>query len=580
MMKLRPHQDKGAEEIRAAFREFRRVLFVGPTAFGKTNLFSYIAMLAAAKGNRIVIIAHRQELILQISETLSKWGVDHGVINPQFTPAYFKPVQVASVQTLMSRFEKLPERHRIFNLAIQDECHHLVATNTFGKVYEKLGKPRLLGVTATPERADGKGLGEAAGGLFQAMIEVIGPRELIDQGYLSNYRVYAPPSMIDLSLVKTKMGDYDKQAIAEQVDRPQVVGDAVAHYSRICPGVPAIAFGVSIDHCEHIAAAFRVAGFNFQVIDGTMSAEERKRLIKGLGVTIQGLVSADLISEGTDIPGVTAAIFLRPTKSLGLYIQQAGRALRTVFADGYDLSTTEGRLAAIANGPKPTAYIIDHVGNTLRHGFVDMDREWSLEGRVKKKGKKKDADDAKIELLQCPKCFRVMDPMPVCGGCGYVFPARQGGRELEHIDGDLQEITPEIRAAMQEKDRQRQRSAQAAAKSVEDMMEQLGYNQKRAEAIVKAREEKSAIRTALIFDLQAWQRKTGQAPFQTFGVYLSDLKAFKPKALKELRERFDKHAAQHEGRQASIIDQPGDDKDFGDYLRDALAPNPGSNAAF
>lgn len=580
-MKLRPHQDKGAALIRIGFRDYTRVLFVGPTAFGKTNLFSYIAMMAAMKGNRIVIIAHRQELIHQISETLTKWGVDHGIINPQFTPAYFKPVQVASVQTLMSRFEKIPERFRGFNLVIQDECHHLVATNTFGKVYEKLGSPRLLGVTATPERADGKGLGEAAGGVFQTMVEVIGVRELIDEGYLSDYRVYAPPSMIDLSGVKTKMGDYDKQAIAEQVDKPQVVGDAVAHYARICPGVPAIAFGVSIDHCEHIATAFRAAGFNFQVIDGTMSAEERKRLIKGLGNEIQGLVSADLISEGTDIPGVTAAIFLRPTKSLGLYIQQAGRALRTVFADGYDLSTREGRLAAIANGPKPMAYIIDHVGNTLRHGFVDMEREWSLEGRVKKKGKKKNDDEPKIDLIQCPKCFRVMEPVPVCGGCGHVFPPKQGGRNLEQVDGELQEITPEMRAAMQEKERLAQRSKQTAAKSVEDMMEQLGYSQKRAEAIVQAREEKAALRTSLIFDMQAWQKKTGQAPFQTFGIYLSDLKAYKPKALKELRERFDRHVAEQEGRQASIIDRPGDDPVFGDFMRDALAPQPtGQEPAF
>lgn len=549
-MKLRPHQDQGAAEIRAAFREFKRVLFVGPTAFGKTNLFSYIAKMAQSKGNRVVIIAHRQELIHQISETLSKWGVEHGIINPHFTPSYHKSVQVASVQTLMTRLGKIQERYRFFSLVIQDECHHLVATNTFGKVYEALGSPRLLGVTATPERADGKGLGESAGGVFQTLLEVIGVRELIDDGFLSNYRVYAPPSMIDLSGVKTKMGDFDKHELAKEVDRPKVVGDAVEHYAKICPGVPAIVFGVSIDHCHHIASAFQAAGFNFQVIDGTMGAETRKNLISGLGNGIHGLVSADLISEGTDIPGVTAAIFLRPTKSLGLYIQQAGRALRTVFADGYDLSTREGRLAAIAAGPKPVAYIIDHVGNTLRHGLVDAPREWSLEGRVKKKGKKKDADEPRIDFVQCPQCFRVSEPTPVCGGCGHVFPVKQGGRNLEQVDGELQEITPEMRAAMEAKDRLRQRSAQAAAKSVEDMMEQLGYSRTRAEAIVKAREEKAAIRTSLIFDMQAWQKKTGQTPYDTFGIYLSDLKAYKPKALKELRDRFDKHCAQYASTEA------------------------------
>ena len=548
-MKLRPHQDQGAAEIRDAFRKFKRVLFVGPTAFGKTNLFSYIAKLAQAKGSRIVIIAHRQELILQISETLTAWGVEHGIINPQFTPSYRQSVQVASVQTLMSRLKKIPDQFRTFNLVIQDECHHLVATNTFGKVYQELGAPRLLGVTATPERADGKGLGESSGGLFQTILEVIGVRELMDDGYLSRAKVFAPPSGIDLSEIKTKMGDYDKQALAAQIDKPQILGDAVAHYQRICPGVPAIAFGISIEHCEHIAAQFQSAGYNFQVIDGTMDAAKRKALIKGLGHEIHGLVSADLISEGTDIPGVTAAIFLRPTQSLGLYIQQAGRALRTVFAQGYDLSTKEGRLSAIANGPKPNAFIIDHVGNTLRHGLIDMEREWSLDGRVKKKGKKKDQDEPAIDLKQCDKCFTVHAPAPVCPSCGHIYPPT-ASRGVEQVDGELKETTE----AMQAKIKQDQRSAQSAAKSVDDMMAQLGYSRGRAEAIVKAREEKSALSSSLLFDLRDWRTKTGQDLESTFGIkYLSDLKAYKPKALKELRDRFDTHRSTYSAGRVTLL---------------------------
>lgn len=548
-MKLRPHQDQGAAEIRDAFRQFKRVLFVGPTAFGKTNLFSYIAKLAQAKGSRIVIIAHRQELIQQISETLSLWGVEHGIINPQFTPSYRQSVQVASVQTLMSRLKKIPDQFRRFDLVIQDECHHLVATNTFGKVYQELGAPRLLGVTATPERADGKGLGETSGGLFQTILEVIGVRELMDQGFLSRAKVFAPPSGIDLSEIKTKMGDYDKQALAAQIDKPHILGDAVAHYQRICPGVPAIAFGISIEHCEHIAAQFQQAGFNFQVIDGTMDSAKRKALIKGLGREIQGLVSADLISEGTDIPGVTAAIFLRPTQSLGLYIQQAGRALRTVFGAGYDLSTQEGRLEAIASGPKPNAFIIDHVGNTLRHGLIDMPREWSLDGRVKKKGKKKDQDEEKIDLKQCDKCFTVHAPAPVCPHCGHVYPP-SASRGVEQVDGQLMEITE----AMQAKIKLEQRSAQSAAKSVEDMMQQLGYSRGRAEAIVNARAEKAELSTGLLFDLRDWRAKTGQDIETLFGLkYLSDLKQYKPKALRELREKFDAHRSEYTHTRVDVL---------------------------
>lgn len=481
---LRPKQQFLADEIRDAFRPYSAVLAVAHTAFGKTILFSYIVASAAAKGRRVLIMAHRQELISQISGALRKFGVDHGIISPQYTPNYSRRVQVASIATMNARFKKIPAQYQNFDLVILDEAHHLLATNTFGKVYDLLQRPRILGVTATPERADGRGLGEGEGGVFQKM--VLGPsvRESIEEGYLSNFVVYAPATQLDLSGVKTKMGDYDKQALAEQVDKPTVTGDAVREYARRCPTYPAVVFCVSIEHCKHVAAEFQAAGFDFRVIDGTMDDSLRKSLINGLGKTHLGLVSCDIISEGTDVPSIACAIFLRPTKSLGLYIQQAGRAIRPVYAEGYDLSTKEGRLAALANGPKPRAVLLDHAGLTYTHGLIDEPREWTLEGRKRNGRKKKDAEPT-VPVTQCKKCFAVFTPAPACPNCG--APVEIKARKLEQVDGDLIEITPEMAAAMR-KQKQKEVKSAKTLEELERIGAERGYSPGWAKATFEAKQ--------------------------------------------------------------------------------------------
>lgn len=558
------------------------------TVTHNTFTFSYIASSAAEKGRGVCIIVHRKELLLQASASLAALGIDHGLISPFFTPKPRALVQVASVDTLLSRLKKWmqqcdaaekagrakPPIPYQFGLLIFDEAHHVVDGNKWGRAFEQLSRPPMLGVTATPVRTDGKGLGEHAGGVFKAM--VLGPsvKELIGRGMLLNPIVYTSLDAPETDDVKTQRDGGDNlQALAERIDKPKITGDAVEHYAKICPGARAIVFCCNITHAKHVVEAFNAKGFRFELLVGApeMSDAERtavnKRLRKG---EIHGAVTVDLVSEGYDLPDLECCIMLRSTASEALFLQQVGRVMRP-------------------SPGKTICWLLDHVANVGRlldgqfkrkHGLPDEEREWTLDGRKKRKGKKKAEDEVTIELQQCPKCYVVHDPAPECPKCGHVYPPKPGGRGIEQVEGELQQITPEMQAQIAEQDRQRQRSAQAAAKSVEDMMEQLGYTEKRAQAIVKAREEKSALRTSLIFDMQAWQKKTGQAPFQAFGIYLSDLKAYKPKALKELRERFDAHCAQHEGRQASILDRPGDDNDFGDFMRDALAPNNGSNAAF
>lgn len=589
-IQLRDYQQTAVDGIRLEFRvKNTPVLFVLPTGGGKTFTFSYIAANAAEKGNGVCIIVHRKELLLQASASLTALGIDHGLISPFFTPKPHAMVQVASVDTLLQRLKRWqaqcdaaikagrtpPQCPYQFKLLIFDEAHHVVDGNKWGRAFEQLSRPPMLGVTATPVRTDGKGLGEHAGGVFKAL--VLGPsvKVLIERGMLINPIVYTSldaPETDDLKL--NRDGTDNLKLLAERIDKPKITGDAVEHYKKICPGARAIVFCCNIDHARHVVEAFNAAGFRFELLVGApaMSDTERtdvnKRLRRG---EIHGAVTVDLVSEGYDLPDLECCIMLRSTASEALFLQQVGRVMRP-------------------SPGKTVCWLLDHVANVGRlvdgnfkrkHGLPDEEREWTLDGRKKKKGKKKAADEVTIELQQCPKCFVVQDPAPCCAKCGHVFPKKPGGRGLEQVAGELQQITPEMQAKIDEQNRIKQRSAQAAAKSVEDMMQQLGYTQKRAEAIVQAREEKAALRTSLIFDMQAWAKKNRASIPDTFGIYLSDLKAYKPKALKELRERFDRHVAEQEGRQASIIDRPGDDTVFGDFMRDALAPQPtGQESAF
>lgn len=288
-------------------------------------------------------------------------------------------------------------------------CAHAVS-DSYKSIMAKWPKVFVLGVTATPERLDGKGLGDVFGALVR------GPEvaDLIEQGYLARPIYFAPPSA-DLSGVGTVAGDYNKGQLAERFDKPKITGDAVDHYRRICPGVPAIAFCVSLIHAENVAASFRAAGYHSQSIDGTMTKEQRRQRLRDLtSGAIHVLTSCELISEGLDIPRVIAGILLRPTQSLSLHLQQLGRELRPC----------PGKLHAI---------ILDHADNLRRHGLAEQRREWSLEGFTEKKERAAKQEE-NIELSrQCPTCYRVHAPAPACPQCGHVYE----GRKIRQVAGVL-----------------------------------------------------------------------------------------------------------------------------------------------
>lgn len=467
MINLRPYQQHAVVAVRDAYRNGRRApLLVLPTGGGKTIIFSHIAATTAARGKRAIILVHRIELLRQTYEKLTWAGVRTGLVNPKYTPDITAPVQVASVQTLGRRLEFL----RVFNpdLIVIDEAHHATA-GTWRTCIQQVPNARVLGVTATPCRGDGKGLGLHVGGLFDELVEGPTVKELIDMQFLVRPVVYAPTQRLDLSGIKIKMGDYDKHEIEIAVDKPTITGDAVAHYRRLCSGAPAVVFCISVRHAEHVAAEFRAAGYRAYAVDGSMDDDQRKRILAGLGTgLVQVVCSCDLISEGTDIPAVACAILLRPTQSLGLYLQQVGRALRP----------SEG---------KPHAVILDHVGNCLTHGMPDDDREWSLDGAVRKK--KKGDKEPTIPVRQCPACYAMHHPAITCPACGHVYEIDQ--RQVKQVEGELQQVTPE-QAARIAKEKRRQ---VGSAKSLEQLLaieRERGYKSGWAEHVYRARNARHA----------------------------------------------------------------------------------------
>jgi len=429
---LRPYQQAAVDGVRDSFRAGRRrPLLVAPTGSGKTVMFSYVTASAAAKGNRTLILVHRAELLEQCHRSLDSMQVPHGLIAAGLTPDRSQLTQVASVQTLVRRFDRVIPP----DLIVIDEAHHATA-GAWASVLQQYPQARVLGVTATPARLDGKGLGQ----VFDDLIRGPEVSDLIDKGFLAR-PVYYAPKTVSMDGVHKTAGDFNRAEVAERMDKPTITGDAVTHYRKYCDGQPCVVFCTGIKHAEHVAQAFNAAGYRFKVIDGTLSKEERaKRVLDLSSGNLNGLVSVDIVSEGFDLPCVSAAILLRPTASLSLHLQQIGRVLRPA-----------------AN--KPRAVILDHVGNCRRHGLAEEVRDWSLDG-IKRRAKRGPQDDV-ADTRQCPECFAVHTPSPTCPQCLHVYEIKD--RIPDVVDGELEEL--KAREAVKQRKRE-----QGTAQTLEDLI--------------------------------------------------------------------------------------------------------------
>ena len=318
---LRLYQEKGIADIRGLFQKgHRKLCYTAPTASGKTVLFCHLTSKIVAAGQRVAIIVHRQELIDQTCNALDAEDLIYGVVAAGYSENVNSPALVCMVQSLARQSDRLGD----IQYLIVDEAHHIVAA-TWRMVLEQVPHARVLGVTATPERLDGKGLKEA----FDAL--VIGPttKKLIASGWLAPFVVYAPECLVDLKGTRIVAGDYALGDLARRMSAEIVLADAVTEYRKHLNSHTAIAFCTTIEHSRTVARFFRAQGIAAQHLDGDTPSGERRHLIGMLATgAIKVLCNCALISEGLDIPSVGGVILLRPTKSSALHLQQIGRALR------------------------------------------------------------------------------------------------------------------------------------------------------------------------------------------------------------------------------------------------------------
>ena len=461
-MQLRSYQIKAIDSLRYSFntKGKKSPLLVMPTGAGKTVVFAAISKAISQNEKNVLILVHRRELIDQASKKLKNIGVNHGVIAAKYKSSQ-NNIQIASVQTLVRRLIK-----NTFNphYIIIDEAHH-AAAGSWRKIIDHFKDAYKIGCTATPIRLDGRGLAD----YFDDLVKGPGVAKLIKDKYLAPYKVFAPPLKINLDKVKTLGGDYQKKELEKQIDSADIIGDAVQQYKKHADGLPAIAFCISIKHATDVCNKFKDAGYKAAIVHGEMKVDDRDKAIKGLGNgKIQILTSVDVISEGTDVPDVSAAILLRPTKSEGLYLQQVGRVLR----------------------PKPdkTAIILDHVNSTRTHGFVDDKREWSLHSQKKKKKK----GEVAPHVETCKKCFATYKPTPVCPVCGYQAENRE--RFIKQEEGELEELKRKEQA---ETEKQQQRILIGSAKTLEELemvAKILGYKKGWAYRVFESRKQKTVPR--------------------------------------------------------------------------------------
>ncbi|QIG46782.1 DEAD/DEAH box helicase [Nordella sp. HKS 07] len=417
---LRQYQIEVIDELRAAVANgSKRTLLVAPTGAGKTVIASAIIAGAVAKGKRVLMVAHRRELIDQACRKLDDAGIKSGtILAGDFRRDDDAPVQVGSIQTIHARAIRgermiLPRA----DLLIVDEAHR-VRTSLYQQLLDAYPHAKVVGLTATPCRSDGRGLGN----VFNEMVQCPSVQELIDLGHLVKTIVYAPETP-DLKGVKIKRGDYAEDQLAERMDKPKLVGDIVSHWHRLAAGRKTVVFATSIAHSKHIADEFNRAGVAAAHIDGATPNAERSEILAQLSSGQLKVVSnCAVLIEGWDQPHVSCCVLARPTKHMGTYRQMVGRVLRPVPG-------------------KDHALVLDHAGNTFEHGRVEDRVEWTLDADQRAENsahRSRRQEGSRSRLVSCQKCSAVRVAGEPCPQCGWL-PKRRG-EAVDVEDGELARV--------------------------------------------------------------------------------------------------------------------------------------------
>ena len=403
MLELRKYQQDEIEAVRISFqRGNKHVLAVLPCGAGKTVLFAYMSKKHIEKNpqNKVLFLVHRKELIDQTVDTFKRFGLD----SPQIT--------IAMAQTVTRHIDEIEKP----TMMVWDEAHHATA-RTWTRILEAFPNIPLVGLTATPCRLDGTGLGS----VFSAMQVGVSAKWLIEHGYLCKYDYYAPKVNLVDSSWKPKGSDFDMESAADTLRKSAIFGDLMKYLD----------FGrQTIVYCPTVAMSKEVAskiGDKAVHFDGDTPKNERddivRRFRKG---EIRVLCNCDLIGEGFDVPDCDCVMMLRPTQSVALFIQQAMRCLRP----------KEGKKAVI----------YDFVGNCYRHGLPTDDRQWSLNGKTKAKNPSGEPD---VITRQCGACFRVYAGNDrICPYCGH-----DNGKTRKQIQQEEKEELEKVTELQKRNDR-------------------------------------------------------------------------------------------------------------------------------
>lgn len=417
-MYLREYQERAIGRLREALKSgHKKPVMVLPTGGGKSIIFGQVITNIVENGKKILWIVHRRNLVNQMKSVLENhFGIEPGVIMAGVEPDTSKPVQLCTIQTFARRMELDDLEYNRFmipaDVILIDEGHRSIAPS-YQKVLNEYRDQVVMACTATPMRADGRGLGE----IYDSIVDIASVKELTDQGYLAPARYFAPVQ-VDLAGVKTRMGDYIVKDLDGKVNRTKLIGNIVQNWLKIAENRKTVVFAVNVKHSKAICDEFIKYGIAAEHLDANSSDDERDRVFQRMerGDTTV-ICNVALYQEGLDVPDVACIVMARPTKSLGLYRQCCGRGLRP--APG-----------------KVDCLILDH-GNVIEeHGLLDWDTEWSLDG--KKKAWKKPKKETVDKLVKCRACHKVFMGANVCPDCG--TPVKSFGKKIVTVEAELEEL--------------------------------------------------------------------------------------------------------------------------------------------
>lgn len=411
---LRQYQIDAVNAVRNAITEnCRRIVMVSPTGSGKSIIIAEIIRLALEKGNTVLWLVHRRNLVTQMKETLESFGIIPGIIMAGEESDTCRKVQIGTYQTYQRRIQL--ENSNFFidaKLLLIDEAHRSLSKG-YTDIIKLYKDSIVIGCTATPVRSDNRPMGS----IYQKIVDVISVQSLTDDGFLAKARYFAAP--IDVSDVPIARGDYEVKALDKKTNSAKIVGDIVQNWLRIAENRPTIVFCVTVRHSIHICEEFNRRGVKALHLDARSTDEEREdafRQMENGDITV--LCNVALYQEGMDCPNISCVVIARPTKSLGLYRQCAGRGLRKKTHGG-------------------DCYILDHGGVIEEHGLLTDEVEWTLEGK-EKAWKEKKKPEKKPSVCRCPGCSAVFEGLKVCPDCGSEL--KTFGKKIDIIDADLQEI--------------------------------------------------------------------------------------------------------------------------------------------